>query len=301
VWLNKGPQMTDFSEEGVKFVLDPLLSQGARFNRICRLFAPLYRQSGLNGSVLSDGADRQLALQDVRDAFAHYLKHDSKGRKFVLLGHSQGSFMLSSLIARDIDDNPALRARMISAVLLGGQPYTPPGERVGGSFKNIPRCAEKGETGCVIAFNTFAKESPPPANALVGRVGMELANEEVDLSGQVICVDPAALAHGGARYAGSYFALSVNNPTFGMPVRPPGIETPFVLYRDLLRGECKYEDGASYLEISVDKLLGDMREAPPYRNTVLESFGFGMHLVDYNVALDDLIQVVELQAAAALH
>ena len=85
-----------------------------------------------------------------------------------------------------------------------------------------------------------------------------------------------------------------------MLFRSPGVETPFVLYRDLLRGECKYKDGASYLEISVDKLPGDTREAPPYRNTLLESVGFGMHLVDYNVALDDLIQVVELQAATAL-
>src|SRR5262245_28204272 len=147
VWLSKTPQMTDFSEEGVKFVLDPLLSQGARFSKICRVFAPMYRQSGLNVTMLAAGADKQIALQDVRDAFAYYLEHDSHGRKFVLLGHSQGAFMLSSLIARDIDDKPALRERMISAVLLGGQPYTPPGERMGGSFKNIPSCSHKGETG----------------------------------------------------------------------------------------------------------------------------------------------------------
>jgi Protein of unknown function (DUF3089) len=301
VWLNKTPQMTDFSDEGVKFVLDPLLSQGARFNRICRVFAPMYRQSGLNGASLAAGASKEIALQDVRDAFAHFLEHDSKGRKFVLLAHSQGTFMLSSLIARDIDDKPALRERMISAVLLGGQPYTKPGERMGGSFKNVPRCAEKGETGCVIAYNTFAKEAPPGPNALVGRVGEALANEEVDVNGQVMCVDPAQLVGGGReRYAGSYFALSLNNPTFGEPVRPAGVDTPFVVFRDLMRGECQYKDGASYLEFTMDRPPGDKRELPSIRNATLEAVGFGMHLVDFNIAMDDLIEAVELQAAAAL-
>jgi Protein of unknown function (DUF3089) len=300
IWLNKTAQMNDFSEDGVNLVLDPLLSQAARFNRICRLYAPLYRQAGLNVDRLAEGADKQLALQDVRDAFAHYLEHDNDGRKFVLLGHSQGSFMLSSLIARDIDDNPELRERMISALLIGGQPYTTPGERTGGSFKNIPLCAEQGETGCVIAFNSFPKEAPPGADALVGRVTEELANEEVDLAGKVMCVDPAKLVDDGDRYAGSYFALSLHNPDFGMPERPPGVDTPFMVYRDLLRGECQYKDGLSYLEISADPRPGDMREVPPYRNLLIESIGFGLHLVDYNIPLDDLIAAVELQATAAL-
>lgn len=302
VWLNQQtPQMTNFSDEGVKLVLDPLLSQGARFNRVCRVYAPLYRQAGLVGAFIPEGASKDLALQDVRDAFAYYLEHDNHGRKFVLIGHSQGTFMLSSLIARDIDENAALRAQMISALLIGGQPYTPPGEAVGGSFKNVRACTDKGQTGCVIAYNSFAQEAPPGSNAIVGRVGTELANEEVDLNGQVMCVEPAAMGFGGTRYAGSYFALSLNNPQFGTsPARPEGIDTPFVLYRDFFHGECKQKDGLSWLEISVDRQSGDDRTAPMYRTAVIEAIGFGLHLVDYNFALDDLIEAVSVQAKAAL-
>jgi len=299
VWLNKTAQMTDFSDEGVKFVLDALLSQGARFNRVCRMFAPLYRQSGLAGTTLVAGADRQLALQDVRDAFAHYLEHDNKGRKFVLLGHSQGSFMLSSLIQRDIDSVPELRKRMISALLIGGQPYTQPGELMGGSFKNIPSCREKGETGCVIAYNSFAVEAPPGASSLFGKVGTELANEEVDLDGQVMCVEPGAIAGNAGRYAGSYFAMQLANPTFGTPPPIPGVDTPFLLIRDILRGECVRKEGRSYLEVSYEPERDDVRSMPNYRNPLLESLGFGLHLVDYNIALDDLIEAVRLQAAAS--
>src|SRR6185312_12017914 len=73
VWLNQQrPQMTDFSDEGVKLVLDPLLSQGARFNRVCRVYAPLYRQAGLSNFAIPQGATKDTALQDVRDAFAYY-------------------------------------------------------------------------------------------------------------------------------------------------------------------------------------------------------------------------------------
>ena len=66
------------------------------------MYAPLYRQTGLANGMPVAGADSGLAVQDVRDAFAHYLEHDNAGRNFVLLGHSQGTFMLESLIKRDL-------------------------------------------------------------------------------------------------------------------------------------------------------------------------------------------------------
>ena len=48
VLLNRSGNMTDFTEEGVKYVRDALMAQGAPFTRICEVFAPLYRQVGLN-------------------------------------------------------------------------------------------------------------------------------------------------------------------------------------------------------------------------------------------------------------
>ena len=40
-------------------------------------------------------------------AFQDFLAHYSHGRGFVLIGHSQGSFILRELIAKDIDPDPA--------------------------------------------------------------------------------------------------------------------------------------------------------------------------------------------------
>lgn len=296
VLLSGAPQMTDFSEAGIKLVLDPLLAQGARFSSVCEVYAPLYRQVGLAGTAPAPGSSNQLALQDVRDAFAYYLEHYNRGRNFVLLGHSQGTFMLASMMARDLDEKPELRKRLISALLIGGQPYTPPGQPVGGSFKNIPLCSMPDQTGCVVGYNAYAAEAPPGANAVFGRVGTAFANDPPDLSGQVACVNPARLLGNQGTFAGSYFPLLLNNPSFGAPKEIPGVSTPFVLYRNLFQGECKQRDGLSYMEISV--AAGDTRTLPAYRNMTLEGVGFGMHLVDYDMPLDDMIQLVKRQATA---
>jgi hypothetical protein len=291
-------QMTDFSQTGVDLMLDPLLSQAARFTRVCRMYAPMYRQAGLATITLAAGADIGLSLQDVRDAFAYYLEHDNQGRDFVILSHSQGTFNATSLIKRDIDEKPEVRAKLISAILLGGQPYTPPGERSGGSFKNIPTCSTPGERGCAIGYVSFAKEAPPTSSALLGHIGTTFENDPVDPNGQVICTEPGALAGNSGRYKGTYFALQLNNPQFASMTTIPGVETPFVLYRDLFRGKCVYENGHSYLEVSVEPQPTDTRMLPAYRSPLLESFGFGLHLIDYNVPLDDLIEIVKLQAAS---
>ena len=75
---------------------------------------------------------------------------------------------------------------------------------------------------------------------------------------------------------------------------------PFALWRDLLRGHCVYKDGLSYLEVSSEPGSDSkLRSLPEYRSSLLESIGFGMHLVDYDIALEDLLKAVELHAMAA--
>jgi Protein of unknown function (DUF3089) len=91
-----------------------IAQQFARFAEKCRPFAPLYRQVTL--AVLRAAAtgqpmtpDRELAYQDVRDAWNHYLAHDNGGRGVVLIGHSQGSGVLTRLIRDEIEGKPAAR------------------------------------------------------------------------------------------------------------------------------------------------------------------------------------------------
>jgi hypothetical protein len=290
--------MTNLSD--VSTERDPLDSQAVRFTRLCEVYAPLYRQVSLSGvKITGDGA---LALQDVRDAFRFYLEHLSNGRNFVIMGHSQGAAMLAAMMQTDVDPVPAVRSRMISALLIGGGLVVTQGQRTGDgsnvtmnngiplglSFKNIPTCATLGETGCLIAYSSFSKQYPPGPHALFGRApdGFETA-----------CVNPATIAGNPGLYRGSYFPVRVNQPFFSSlePI-PAGVTTPSLLYRNVFHGECVHRNGFSYLEISLQRAPGDQRAEPPYHSVVEP--GFGLHLVDYNLPLDDLIDAVSQQAAA---
>lgn len=286
-----GGNMRDFSD--IKSVLDPLLSQGARFSRICEVYAPLYRQVSLStdtSGTTTIAGDAALAVNDVLAAFDHFASKTGD-RKFVILGHSQGTSMSIELLKRKIDTDPVLRARMLSAVLLGGAPRVPAGQKMGGSFQNIPTCDQPGQVGCLIAYVTYDQMAPPGANARFGKTTE---------AGEVACTEPARLAGNTGNYRGGYFSLVTSNPTFAAPgFRPTDVTTRFLLYRDFFKGSCVARDGFNYLELSIAKSADDTRETPPYRSPALETNGWGLHLVDYNPELEDLIEMVKLQAAAA--
>jgi pimeloyl-ACP methyl ester carboxylesterase len=298
VKLTSGGPMTDFSK--IDITLDPLLSQGARFNEICRLYAPLYRQLGVvpgaGGAPMVSGATSfNLGLEDVRDAFKYYLEHFNNGRKFVLLGHSQGTGMLTAMMQMDLDPDEKLREQLVSALLIGGGVAVPDDADVGGTFANIPLCKEAGQVGCVIAYNSFSKETPPSMGTTFARAPKDGQHNA--------CTEPALLAgREGQRYQGSYVRLARVNATLapdGVDKLPTDIETPFVLYRDVFRGECKNENGFSWLEVSLELPADDTRPPPPYHSQLIEG-ALGLHLMDYNLELDDLIEAVRLQGAQAL-
>ena len=58
----------------------------------------------------------------------------------MLIGHSQGAGLLTRIIADEIDDEPLLRDRLVSAYILGSTVHVPEGEVVGGDFANVPLC-----------------------------------------------------------------------------------------------------------------------------------------------------------------
>ena len=103
----------------------------------------------------------------------------------MLIGHSQGSLMLIKLIKQEIDNSPAMRKLLVSAILLGGNVLVPEGQLEGGSFKNVPACTSATDTGCVIAYSSFTKE--PPANSFFGRPDSPLLEHEAPPPGHRSC------------------------------------------------------------------------------------------------------------------
>ncbi len=232
-------------------------AQAARFSSQCRVFAPMYRQvtlSGLRAGLLATGRpERTLAYDDVMNAWHYYLQHDNNGRGFVLIGHSQGSFLLTDLIATEIDGKP-IQSRLVSAILLGASVVVPKDSDVGATFKAISLCRSASQLGCVIWYASFRSTLPPPSSSHFGRV------RTTDM--MVACTNPAALAGGGAEIH-SY--LHSNGLPFILPIRPTiwvqgkTVKTPWVSVPGLLTAQCVSNEHGSYLEITVHGIPSDPR------------------------------------------
>ncbi|MBL8207220.1 MAG: DUF3089 domain-containing protein [Blastocatellia bacterium] len=276
--------------------------QLARFGKQCRIYAPLYRQvtltalrANMTGKPMA--VDRVLGYNDVLDAWKYYLEHDNQGRGVVLIGHSQGSGVLTQLIKNEIDGKP-IQSKIVSALLLGTNVAVPKGKDVGGAFKQMPLCRAANQTGCVIAYVTFRDNVPPPANSLFGRVageGMEAA-----------CTNPAALTGGSGElkaYLGSASNLISTATSHPWVTPAQAITTPFVSVPGLLTGTCVANEKGSYLAVTVhgnpedprtDTILGDV-----VTNGQVQA-NWGLHLIDANVAMGNLVEIVEQQAKAFL-
>ncbi|HEX5734336.1 MAG TPA: DUF3089 domain-containing protein [Blastocatellia bacterium] len=278
-------------------------AQAARFGSECRVFAPLYRQitltalrSAIAGRPMA--ADRSLTYNDVVDAWKHYLAHDNQGRGVVLIGHSQGSGVLTQLIRNEIDGKPD-QERVISALLLGTNVAVPKGKDVGGAFQHMPLCRSASQTGCVIAYVSFRADVPPPANSRFGRA------QSQDMV--AACTNPAALG-GGSGELHSYLASagrSLGSSAEPKPWVTPAqtISTPFVSVPGLLVAECVSNEKGSYLAVTVKGNPADPRTDNIVGDVVVNGnvqADWGLHLIDVHLAMGNLIDIVRQQSKAYL-
>jgi hypothetical protein len=270
-------------------------TQFARFASVCRPFAPIYRQMTL-GSVAaySAGADITsavvLAYGDVVSAWRNYIRTRNNGRPFVLIGHSQGSLHLIQLIAREIETNPSVAARMKLAILPGFDVLVPQGRLVGGSFKKIPLCSRLGETGCVISWVSFRENNVPPPGAIFGYA---------DKPGMTVgCVNPARPGSRDWEKLDSYWFARSTLPVPGGPITwstegaPP---TPYLHASDLVFGKCVIDGPRGYLSIRTNADPKDKRtDRIGGEVGMLGMFlpGWGMHLADIPEAQGDLVRRV---------
>ena len=276
------PTVSDQQTPNATLAKDPEIKaiatyQASRFRQDCRVWAPMYKQVTLVGILggTTDPKAAATAYASAKAAFDDYIKHDNHGRGFVLIGHSQGSFVLKQLIADEIDKKPALRKRMISALLLGGNVTNK-------AYKHVKACSKPGQNGCVVAWSMF--HDPPPADSLFGRTTAK--------GQQVVCTSPSTLGSTSKLlpYAPTLpfpgtigAALSVFEPN-----RPTGVSTPWYAEPNVLTGTCATTaDGASYLKID-----GSVLPTP------VPNPGWGLHLGDMNLAMGNLTTIAQKQIAA---
>lgn len=150
-------------------------AQARPFDSVCNVWAPVYRQATLLSLATADGPARDAALAaayvDIDVAWTDFLAQRDSNRGIVLLGHSQGSRMLKNLLQNRIENDPASREMLVSAII--------PGVTLRQSdFTTVVPCTDPSQTGCVVAYSTFSRT--PPADSRYGGDG-------------VLCTNPASL------------------------------------------------------------------------------------------------------------
>jgi hypothetical protein len=273
------------------------LYQAARYSSECRVYAPMYRQITLRGLLSPDKVTarmRTTSYNDVRDAWREYLKRYNKGRGVVFVSHSQGTFVLRQLLAKEVDAKPAVRKRVVSAILLGGNVLVKKGKGVGGDFQHLKACRSANQLQCVVAFSTF--NDVPPTGALFGvaGTGRSVVPKENATGTEVLCTNPAALAGGSAPLTSLYpSAPFAPGTTIGALTTQVGLPTPTIstpwIEAQAFTGQCSGEGGANVLRITGEPGAPALKALPDAT--------WGLHLVDANIALGDLVTLVHGQAA----
>ena len=268
--------------------------QASRYSQVCRPFAPVYRQVTLAGIQRPEGippAAARRAYRDVRNAWREYLARHNRGRGVVLVGHSQGTYMLRELVRREIDRRPRVRRRLVSAVLVGGNVLVRKGRAAGGDFRNIPACRAARQTGCVIAYSAFS--AVPSADARFGRVLTGFPGASGDPAKQeVLCTNPASLNGGRAALATLFRTERFPGVLGAVSGDPPAAPTAWAALPGRFTARCRNEDGAAWLHVT---------HVPNDPRLVLnQTLGpaWGLHLYDVNLGLGDLVEVVRRQAIA---
>ena len=249
------------------------------------------------GAAAPWGAGLQYA--DVRDAWNYYLQHDNKGRGVVLVGHSQGSFILIELMRQEIDGKP-IQSRIVSAILLGTTVAVPKGKDVGGTFKNIPLCHSATQTGCLMVVRVI-----PIDRASAGQHAVRQGAEPDMVAA---CTNPAALAGGSGAAArvslddGRRSSATRQPKPWATPAQP--IDTPYVSVPGLLSAEVRDErerdvsrrsrSTAIPADPRVDDISGDLMAGTQVQAN------WGLHLIDVNLGIGNFLDIVGQEAKAYL-
>ena len=223
-----------------------------------------------------------------------YLTRYNQGRGFVLIGHSEGSEVLETVIAKMVDSHPSVRKHLLSAILMGGNVLVKGNTGIGGDFKHIPACRSATQLGCVIAFSTF--DQPAPSDSLFGRVGNLAVGPTPAKGDEVLCTNPANLAGGSgildpispsAPFApGSTIAAGLGVLKYTVP----SPSTVFWTSPGAYTAKCENSNGAHVLMVTARNGAPTPTPAPTPE--------WGLHLLDANLSLGNLIGIVKSETSA---
>ena len=271
--------------------LNVVANQFARYGESCRLYAPIYRQRTLlelrtQMMTGQSTANAEMRYADVIDSWNNYIKSQNNGRGVVLIGHSQGAGMIYDMLDTDIIGSPD-QAKLIAVHAIGFPTTLDP---VTGEAAGLPVCKSGSETGCLVNFESFRATNAPP---VASRFGL------ADGDRRAVCNNPAALTGNGP-------ALNAYMPRQSLGRTEPNdygvtVDTPFVLLPGLLTATCETNDTHDWLSIAINADPADPRADDIPGDVVINGevlADWGLHLVDMNLAMGNLVELAKTEGAA---
>ncbi len=261
------PTVSGQTTENANLEIDPeekaiAVQQASRFSQVCKVYAPMYRQltlTAINSGTGDTPEARALAYGDVLSAWQDYLAHYNDGRGVVFIGHSQGTIMLTHLIATEIDPNPE---RASPPRLGAADRRQRDGRRGSGCRRRLPEhprlsvCRSDGLRGGLLQL----RHEPPPPDACFGRVDTGPQRERAGRRGSGGAVRQPGFAFRGNRPAAALLRDRQVPRAIG-PGAPatPSAPTPWVAYPGLYTAHCESSGGANWLQVDTTNIAGDQR------------------------------------------
>lgn len=160
-----------------------------------QLWAPRYRQAALGALLARTPAGPKAldaAYADIAQAFDAFIAKVPQSQPIVLVGHSQGAYLLRRLIHDKIAGTPL--ARRVAAAYLIGWPISLEHDL---PAMGLPACSAPDQAGCVVSWLSFAEPSDPetmlePYSNYLGLDGKSLKGSAF------LCSNPLTGSTGGS-------------------------------------------------------------------------------------------------------
>ncbi|MGB3806144.1 MAG: DUF3089 domain-containing protein [Erythrobacter sp.] len=189
------------------------------FNAASEIWAPRYRQATM-GAFLTEEPEAQQAIDaayaDVLEAFRYFVESVEDDTPIVLVGHSQGSLHLLSLLRQEISGSPI--ADRLVAVYAIGWPISVERDL---PALGLPACATPAQTGCLVSWSSFAEPADPSAL-------METYSTSLGFDGEprgetdILCTNPLTGRFGGAAPASANLGTLVPDDSISNGELVPG-------------------------------------------------------------------------------
>lgn len=178
------PDVSDIDDAGMREEASVVYKlQATVFEDDCNIYAPFYRQvSAPYTLTLSEEDNAALmsysASQDPASALDYYFENYNNGKPFILAGHSQGSQILTCILADYLSEHPEYYENMIAAYVIG---YSVTEEYLA-TNTHLKFAQGADDVGVIISYNTEGPANQGANNAVVreGAISINPINWKTD-------------------------------------------------------------------------------------------------------------------------